>query len=121
MGTSPAFPDSDKGIVVWESGAVLTYLLEAYDTSFRFHPVPLSNIEASNAQSRAKLLHIQQYMIATAYPFIASLLIHSLKPKDQQDSEYLENGKEKWLTLLGPTLANWLGDSDFSWAVQHPL
>ena len=40
MGTAPTFQDGD--VIIWESGAVLTYLLERYDTHHKLHPASLS-------------------------------------------------------------------------------
>jgi glutathione S-transferase len=74
MGTSPAFTDDKEGIAMWESGAVLSYILQMYDTSYQLHPNPKS---CSNLEF-AKFLHVQQFITATLYPFIASLYIHTL-------------------------------------------
>jgi len=105
MGTSPAFQDGD--LIIWESGAVLSHLLETYDTSFKFHPAPGSGVQ------RGKFLQIQQYIIATVYPFIASLFLHTLKPLDEQDESYVEIAKNKWRNLLAPTLVKALGEGPF--------
>jgi len=109
MGTSPAFTDEDTGIAIWESGAVLTYLLETYDTQHKFHPKQ----GAVSPLERAKFLHLQQYIIATVYPFLASLFLHTLKPEHEQDHGYISSAKEKWLTLLAPTLTEVLGEQPF--------
>lgn len=109
MGTAPAFHDGD--IILWESGAILDFLLERYDLEHKFHPPPIS--ESSSHEmiaTRAKYLQLKQYIIATVYPFIASLFIHTLRPLEQQDSLYLASAKNKWTTLMGPVLTKWLGD-----------
>jgi len=62
---------------------------------------------------RAKFLHLQQYIIATVYPFLASLFLHTLKPEHEQDHGYISSAKEKWLTLLAPTLTEFLGEQPF--------
>jgi glutathione S-transferase len=74
MGTSPAFTDDQEGIAIWESGAVLSYILQMYDTSYQLHPNPKS----CSKLAFAKFLHVQQFIIATLYPFIASSYIHTL-------------------------------------------
>mmetsp|Transcript_54500 Transcript_54500/g.162856 ORF Transcript_54500/g.162856 Transcript_54500/m.162856 type:complete len:229 (-) Transcript_54500:489-1175(-) len=98
MGSSPAFKNTDNDIVMWESGAILTYLLETYDQGNKYHP-------AIGSPQRAKFLQIQQYLIATVYPFIAALFIHTLKPEEEQDAKYVDSAKEKWRSLLAPTLS----------------
>lgn len=108
MGTSPAFVDESNGIAIWESGAVLSYLLEVYDPDYKLHPSP-----SSPRLERANFLHLQQYIIATVYPFVASLFIHTLKPEEEQDKDYVETAKDKWRTLLAPTLTKFLGDSKY--------
>ena len=120
MGSSPAFTDEGNHIAIWESGAVLTYLLELYDTSYQLHPQipPLVVVgkqvsSTSKKKERADFLHLQQYIIATVYPFVASLFIHTLKPAEEQDKTYVESAKGKWKTLLAPTLSKFLGDSKF--------
>ena len=110
MGTSPTFTDDDNDISIWESGAILTYLLETYDTQHRFHP----KHGTSTPSERAKFLHLQQYIIATVYPFLASLYLHTLKPTNEQDQDYVSSAKGKWRTLLAPTLVSFLkGQSYF--------
>jgi glutathione S-transferase len=105
MGSSPAFQDGD--LKMWESGAVLLYLLETYDTSHAFHPPP------GTGAPRGKFFQIQQYIIATVYPFISSLYIHTLKPIEEQDLVYVETAKGKWRALLGPTLVKALGGGPY--------
>ena len=106
MGSSPAFVDDDRSIQIWESGAVLSYLLETYDPSHTLWIAP-------GQPDRAKFLHLQQYILATVYPFLASLYIHTLKPTEEQDADYVETAKIKFTTLLGPTLTNFLGDGPY--------
>ena len=82
MGTVPTFLDDDNSIQIWESGAVLTYLLEMFDHCYRLHPNP----QKANPRNRARFLHLQQFIIATAYPFVATLYLHIItKPKEDQD------------------------------------
>lgn len=79
MGTAPAFHDDD--LVLWESGAVLDYLLERYDQDHKLHPPCLCKASSpADMADRAKYLQLKQYIIATVYPFVASLFVHSLKP-----------------------------------------
>ena len=109
MGTSPAFTDEANGIAIWESGAVLTYLLEEYDTEFKLHPQP----GKATKKDRATFLHLQQFIIATVYPFLASLFIHTLKPEEKQDESYVATAKGKWRTQLAPVLVNFLGKNQY--------
>eukprot|EP00567_Pseudictyota_dubia_P001838 CAMPEP_0197468790 /NCGR_PEP_ID=MMETSP1175-20131217/66268_1 /TAXON_ID=1003142 /ORGANISM="Triceratium dubium, Strain CCMP147" /LENGTH=250 /DNA_ID=CAMNT_0043004909 /DNA_START=20 /DNA_END=772 /DNA_ORIENTATION=+ len=120
MGSSPTFVDEERSIGIWESGAVLTYLLEEHDKEYRLHPRPGVASPGDRARflhvqqyitataypfvDRAKFLHVQQYITATAYPFVASLFLHTLKPADEQDPKYIETATGKWKTLLAPTL-----------------
>jgi glutathione S-transferase len=109
MGTSPAFTDEEHDIAIWESGAVLTYLLDLYDKDFALQPQPGKSLPSQ----RANFLHLQQYILATVYPFVATLYIHTLKRKEDQDQAYVENSKDKWRTLLAPTLIRFLGDAPY--------
>ena len=110
MGTSPTFHDTDLDITIWESGAVLTYLLERYDTEHEFHPRTITKqSSAQEIQSRTKYLHVKQYIIATAYPFIAAVYLHSLKPIQEQDAGYMAAAQHKCKTIIGPLLTKWLG------------
>jgi glutathione S-transferase len=104
MGTSPTLTDND--FAIWESGAIMTYILTTFDTEYHLHPNPIT---CSNADL-AKFLHVQQYIIATVYPFLASLLVHTLQPTDKQDTTYVQTAKDKFRTLLGPVLQKFLGD-----------
>jgi glutathione S-transferase len=93
MGTAPTFQDGD--VIIWESGAVLTYLLERYDTHHKLHPASLSTTSTpAQIADRAKFLHLQHFIAATVYPFMASLYIHSFKPTKQQDADYVECSKK---------------------------
>jgi glutathione S-transferase len=107
MGTSPTL--TDKDFAIWESGAILTYILTKFDKEHRFHPNPKT---CSNAEL-AKFLHIQQFIIATVYPFLASLFVHTLQPTSKQDATYVQTAKEKFRTLLGPVLQKFLGDGPY--------
>jgi hypothetical protein len=69
MGTSPAFQDGE--IIIWEFGAVLTYLLERYDTEHKLHPACLSTESTAEQDiARTKFLHLQHYIISTVYPHL---------------------------------------------------
>ena len=102
MGTSPAFYDGDMSM--WESGAVLTWILEQYDVQHTLHPAPGQN-------GRAKFLQLQQYIVATVYPFIATAYLHTLK--EEQDEDYMASAKAKWRDLMAPILVEWLGDGPY--------
>lgn len=110
MGTSPAFTDEEQEIFIWESGAVLTYLLEMYDTNFELYPQP----GKATPSDRAKFLHLQQFILATVYPFLSSLFIQAvLKPKEEQDPIYIENAKTNWRTKMAPILVSFLGEAPY--------
>lgn len=113
MGTCPAF--QDDSIILWESGAVLDYLLERYDPNYKLHPAPITpSSTPEDTAKRAKYLQLKQYVIATVYPFIASLVIHKLiKPAEEQDKEYVKSATTKINDLLIPTLAKSLGDGPY--------
>ena len=114
MGTSPTFHDSELDITIWESGAVLTYLLERYDTEYQFHPRSMTHLStAQEIQNRTKYLHIKQYIIATVYPFVAAMYIHFIKPIKEQDPEYLNAAKHKCMTIFCPLLTQWLGSGTY--------
>lgn len=114
MGTSPAFRDTELDITMFESGAILDYLLERYDTEHQFHPAPCSaGCTRQEVKSRAKYLQLKQYILATVYPFIASMYIHSLKNEGEIDKEYMAAAKHKCHTVLGPVLTRWLGDGPY--------
>ena len=111
MGTSPAFkhenhPTQGK-IQMFESGAILSWILEEYDTSNIIHPAP-------GQPGRASFLFIQQYVIATVYPFVASLFLHTLKPAEEQDAAYVKQSKSKFAQLLAPTLES-LKSAESDW------
>ena len=109
MGTSPTFCDPEHDIAIWESGAVATYILETYDTSGVLHP----RAGVSSRKLRASFLHEQQFIVATVYPFVASLYLHSLKPKEEQDKEYIKDGIKTWRKKLAPVLVMLLGDQPY--------
>lgn len=130
MGTSPAFQDIDLDVKMFESGAILDHLLEQYDIHYQLHPPKAShkgnNIwgttkgmikralkNQSATHKRAKYLQLKQYIIATAYPLVASMYLHSLKESSEQDIDYLNASKEKWINIIGPYLDQSLGDSDY--------
>jgi glutathione S-transferase len=110
MGTSPAFVDANEGITIWESGAVLTYLLTSYDTEYKFHLDPTK----TRRKDIADYWHLQQFILATVYPFLASLVVHTtLQPLEEQDSAYVETAKGTFTTRLGPILVKFLGDTPY--------
>jgi len=114
MGTSPGFRVDELDVTMWESGAVLDYLLEKYDTQHRFHPAPITaSSTPQQAKTRSKYLQLKQFIIATVYPFIASMYIHSLKNKGEIDEEYMAAARHKCHTVLGPVLTTWLGDGPY--------
>jgi glutathione S-transferase len=131
LGTSPVLHDDELDVTIWESGAIIDYLLELYDTEHKLHPPPPppppspsnmcpagdpAKIVAQQQQARAKYLQLKQFIIATVYPFVASWYIHSLKTDAaaaEQDVAYLESAQHKWRTVLAPVLVDWLGDGPY--------
>ena len=113
MGTSPALKDGP--IVLWESGGILDYLLEGHDSKYLLHPPHITLDSPKDAiETRAKYLHVKQYIIVTVYPFIASLTIHKLcSPESEHDSAYIDAATRKIDDLLIPTLVTLLGDGPF--------
>lgn len=104
MGTSPAFQDGE--VRIWESQAVLTHLLEMHDTSHRLHPPPRTS-------KRVKHLHLQTFLMATVYPHVASLYLHTLKPAEEQDATYVSASKSKWTQTIAPVLVDALADQPY--------
>lgn len=92
-----------------ESGAVVTYLLETYDTEYKFHLDPTM----ARAKDRADFWHLQQFILATVYPFLASLVVHTTKPLEEQDGVYVETAKNTFKTRMGPILVKFLGDTPY--------
>ena len=103
-GSSPTFRSGD--LVLYESGAILTHLLEKYDTSYLLHP-PMG------CPTRPVYLREFFYAIATVYPFMAPLFLHLQKPEAEQDAEYVARSKAKWREVIGPLLASVLGDKAY--------
>jgi len=104
MGTSPGF--SDGPLNIWESAAVLTHVLEMHDREHKLHPPPCSAL-------RPKFLWLQSLVIATVYPFVASLFLHTLKPEEDQDPAFVASGKARWRESLAPVLVSALGEQPF--------
>lgn len=96
MGTSPAFTDGD--ITMWESGAIIDYLLETYDVRHAYFPTT----------QRPKYLQLKQYLIATVYPMVARWYLRHLDSNDED-----ETVKEKVRTVVGPYLEQALGKSQY--------
>lgn len=112
MGTSPAFQCTVMGVCMWESGAILDFLLERNDPQHRFHPPPITpESTLDECRTRTQYLQLKQFIIATVYPFIASMYIHSLQcPGGKLDEEYMESAKKKCHACMGPALAAALSD-----------
>jgi len=104
MGTSPAF--SDGPLSFWESGAVLTHILETHDREYILHPPPCSAL-------RPKFLWLHSLILATVYPFVAGLFLHTLKPAQEQDPAYVASGKTRWRESFAPVLVRALGEQPF--------
>lgn len=78
MGKSPAFADDENDIASQESGAAVTYLLETYHTNFALlYPQTGTATKAE----RAKFLQLQQSIVATVYPCVATLYIRTFMHK----------------------------------------
>jgi len=109
MGTVPAFRDEDFGIALYESGAVLDYLLESYDVDYRLRPRPVvaavaaSHVQRKSQVVRARYLQLKQYVLVTVYPLLSSLVLHiTTKPIQEQDIGYIRSAQNKWTTVIGP-------------------
>ncbi|CAB9509378.1 S-transferase-like protein [Seminavis robusta] len=114
MGTSPAFQCTQMGLCMWESGAILDYLLERHDTDYQFHPPPTTPTSTPDEiRLRTKYLQLKQFIIATVYPFIASMYIHALTHGQNLDEEYMAAAKQKCHACMGPALATALGDKPY--------
>ena len=101
---SPAF--SDGPLSFWESGAVLTHILETHDREYILHPPPCSAL-------RPKFLWLHSLILATVYPFVAGLFLHTLKPAQEQDPAYVASGKTRWRESFAPVLVRALGEQPF--------
>eukprot|EP00538_Stauroneis_constricta_P011688 CAMPEP_0119555902 /NCGR_PEP_ID=MMETSP1352-20130426/7989_1 /TAXON_ID=265584 /ORGANISM="Stauroneis constricta, Strain CCMP1120" /LENGTH=344 /DNA_ID=CAMNT_0007602761 /DNA_START=118 /DNA_END=1152 /DNA_ORIENTATION=+ len=108
MGTSPAFRDDDDDVTMWESGAILDYLLEEYDEQHLLHP---GTSGSSSRKVRANYLQIKQLIIATVYPTVAKLFLQTLKPADEQDADFVQQATTEWNERFGPILTKWVADS----------
>jgi hypothetical protein len=90
MGKSPAFAHDESDIAIWESGSVITYLLETYDTNFALlYPLPGTATKAE----RAKFLQSQQSIVA-------SVCIRTFKKKSKMKTMLImprTNGEPCWL------------------------
>ena len=106
MGTSPTFVTSG-GIHMWESGAVVSWVLNEYDKEFKLHPSP------QDSDASAKYLQFQQFITATVYPFASQWFLHTLKPESEQDLEYLATAKSTWSTKIGPILERQVSLNEF--------
>lgn len=115
MGTCPAYHDTSNHLHLWESGAILDYLLEVYDTAGRFHPIQTNHTSAGTKQHlrRAEFRNQQQFLLATFYPFVSALYLHSRKPKAQQDAAFLHSAITKCRQVYCPVMAGWLADDNY--------
>mmetsp|Transcript_44352 Transcript_44352/g.73909 ORF Transcript_44352/g.73909 Transcript_44352/m.73909 type:complete len:207 (+) Transcript_44352:226-846(+) len=104
MGTSPAFKDGD--LHLYESGAIMSHLLETLDAGHKMHPAP-------GSPTRALYLQHFFFVITTVYPFLAKLFLHTLQPADKQDAKFVADSRAKWLTVMGPSLVASLGDKPY--------
>ena len=100
MGTSPAFTDGD--LVLWESGAIMDYLLETYDVRQTYS-------EAPNTILRPKFLQLKQYLIATVYPMVAKWYLRHLKGDDDDTTAVRDTVR----TVVLPYLTKALGSSRY--------
>jgi glutathione S-transferase len=139
MGTSPAFCDHDN-VQMWESGAILDYLLEMYDPhgqywcspgSIHHKDRPQQQHRQQEQQRRAKYLQLKQYLIATVYPLVAAWYLRRREQQQQQeggkqqprpeqqqpptvvDDADDERARETFRTVIGPYLTRCLGDGPY--------
>ena len=114
MGTSPAYQDHITQTNIWESGAVLSWILEKYDTHGKFHPRCSGGGGSSGdaTKQRLKFLNICQFITATLYPYVSSFYLHTWKPKEEQDDEFLNKSFNVWRTQLAPIVVGWIDEND---------
>ncbi len=85
-----AHPD---GTTIAESGAILLYVLEKFDTEHKLHPAP-------NSPLRAKFLQHIFYVVAEACSVVVRLYLVTLKPKEKRDSAVVEPLMKKYNTVV---------------------
>jgi len=95
----PFFYDPDLDLKLNESGGMVQYILETYDTQHQLHP-PLGD------KTRAEFLKLIHFGPATAYHVAVPIFFHFMSPKGQQATplEELEKKKNDWHTFVAPTL-----------------
>ena len=107
--TTPSNHLNDQQPILWESGAILDYLLETYDTKYQLHAPPPSNNAPvdSDRPRRIKYLQLKQFLIATVYPFAAKTFCDVMIYHKNTDS--CEAAHIQWRKVLGPVLTRFLG------------
>ena len=106
MGTSPTFI-TKHGDVIWESGAILMWILSEYDTDYKLHP------SAQEVKLFSASLQLRQFIIATVYPFVAKWFLHTLKPKEDHNETYLNECEVMWTGKIARILTEHLGSRNF--------
>ncbi|MEH6593646.1 MAG: glutathione S-transferase family protein [Halioglobus sp.] len=102
LGKSPVIEDGD--LVLSESGAITSYLLEKFDTEGKFSP------SRSDLQAWATYNQWLHYSEGSVF---APLLINMLLMREETPSPILRGFSEAEITLHLAHIANQLGDSEF--------
>lgn len=85
-------PTNGENLSLNESGGLVQYLLETYDSEFKFHPAP-------GDKTRPEFLKLIHFGPATAYNTIVPLLF-----SDGRSEEQVESKKREWHDVVVPTL-----------------
>jgi glutathione S-transferase len=102
LGKSPVIEDGD--LVLSESGAITTYLLEKYDNDMRFSP---SRSDLKAWATYNQWLHYSEGSV------FAPLLINMLLMREENPSPFLHGFSQGEITLHLDHIARQLGDAEF--------
>ena len=94
----PFFYDPELELRLNESGGLVQYLLETYDTNHTLHP-PVGD------PTRAEFLKLVHFGPATAYHVAVPIFFHSFPPKGVPPTteKELQTKKEEWHNVVAPT------------------
>ncbi|CAB9517035.1 S-transferase-like protein [Seminavis robusta] len=94
----PFFYDPTKDLKLNESGGMIEYLLETYDTTNKLWPSP-------GEPTRAEFLKLLHFGPATAYHIGVPILFHYMAPEGTEATpvKVLEEKKKQWHEVVAPT------------------
>ena len=94
----PFYYDPDKDLKLNESGGMVQYLLETYDTTHKFWPAP-------GDPTRAEFLKLIHFGPATAYHVVVPIFFHYMSPKGMEPTSVkeLEAKKKEFHEVVAPT------------------